>query len=157
VSTWLGIDVGTVTHGVAVGNTLTQSARPLTPLAATPVDACWKKLDGILQEWKPAGVVVGLPIGMDGSEQRMSTLARIFARDLADRTSVPVVLMDERNSSKEAARVFADKRASGQSKRKQGAAVDAWAAALILERYLQEHAAKAARAAALTADAGPDL
>jgi putative holliday junction resolvase len=135
MSTWLAIDVGTMVVGVALGNTLTLSARPLQSVQATPRERCFELIDKIIKDWQPLGIVVGLPLALDGTEQRLSLLARIFAADLAARTSAQIVLVDERSSTKQAQRIFQEKRAQGQAKRKHGEQVDAWAAAVILERH----------------------
>jgi len=135
MATWLAIDVGTMVVGIALGNTLTLSARPLQSVQAKPRVHCFALIDKIIQQWQPLGIVVGLPLALDGTEQRLTLLARIFAADLALRTSAQIVLVDERSSTKQAQRVFQEKRASGQAKRKQGELVDAWAAAIILERH----------------------
>ena len=135
MSTWLAIDVGTMVVGVALGNTLTLSARPLQSVQAAPRERCFELIDKIIKDWQPEGIVVGLPLALDGSEQRLTLLARNFAADLAARTRAQIVLVDERSSTKQAQRLFQEKRAQGQAKRKHGEQVDAWAAAVILERH----------------------
>jgi putative holliday junction resolvase len=137
--TWLGVDVGTGLIGVAVGSTLTQSARPLTCVPWQPEDQCWRMFAKIEQEWQPAGYAVGLPLTLEGAEQPITKLARAFAIELEARSKKPVVLVDERSSTRQAKVLFAEKRAAGQTRRKQADAVDAWAAAVILERFLLEH------------------
>jgi putative holliday junction resolvase len=136
MQTWIGIDVGTQLIGVAVGTTLTQSARPLESVQAEPVSACWKRFMQIDQEWRPDGYVVGLPLTLEGNEQAIASRARAFAAELESATGRKVLLVDERSTTKQAKRLFAEKRALGQSKRKHAEAVDAWAAAIILERHL---------------------
>jgi putative holliday junction resolvase len=135
---WLGIDVGTQVIGVAVGSTITGSARPLTSIAAQPDTELWRALEKIEREWQPFGYAVGLPLTLDGAEQFISKRARRFAADLVAKLKKPVVLVDERSSTRNAKSLFAEKRALGQVQRKQAQAVDAWAAAVILERHLIE-------------------
>ena len=130
--TALAFDVGTRVIGVAIGNRLSRSARALTTLA--PDD--WARLDELVAEWRPDAFVVGLPLTLDGGEQPMSKRARAFATQLEHRYPRPVHLVDERNTSREAARRFAQQRASGAAKRKDAAAIDALAAAIILEAWL---------------------
>lgn len=139
MATWLGIDVGTQVIGFAVGTTLTQSARPLQSIAAEPTEQCWSMISKIDQQWQPEGYVVGLPLTLEGGEQPVSKRARAFAERLAQQLNRPVRLMDERSSTRQAKALFAEKRALGQSKRKSSVAVDAWAAAVILERFLLEY------------------
>jgi putative Holliday junction resolvase len=128
----LAFDVGTRVIGVAIGNRLSGSARALTTLA--PDD--WARLDALVAEWRPDALVVGLPLTLDGAEQPMSRRARAFATQLEQRYQRPTHLVDERNTSREAARRFAQQRASGAAKRKDAAAIDALAAAIILEAWL---------------------
>jgi len=128
----LAFDVGTRVIGVAIGNRLSGSARALTTLA--PGD--WTGVDALVAEWRPDAFVVGLPLTLDGGEQAMSKRARAFATQLEQRYPRPVHLVDERNTSREAARRFAQQRASGAAKRKDAAAIDALAAAIILEAWL---------------------
>lgn len=138
MATWLGIDVGTQVIGLAVGTTLTQSARPLQSIAAEPSDQCWQLIRKIDQEWQPEGYVVGLPLTLEGLEQPVTKRARAFAERLAIQVKRPVRLVDERSSTRQAKAMFAEKRALGQAKRKSSVAVDAWAAAVILERFFLE-------------------
>ena len=130
--TALAFDVGTRVIGVAIGNRLSGSARALTTLA--PDD--WPRVDALVAEWRPDALVVGLPLTLDGGEQAMSQRARAFATQLEQRYRRPVHLVDERNTSREAARRFAQQRASGAAKRKDAADIDALAAAIILEAWL---------------------
>ncbi|WP_395684220.1 Holliday junction resolvase RuvX [Dokdonella sp.] len=130
--TALAFDVGTRVIGVAIGNRLSGSARALTTLA--PDD--WTRLDALVATWRPDALVVGLPLTLDGGEQAMSKRARAFATQLEQRYQRVVHLVDERNTSREAARRFARQRASGAAKRKDAAEIDALAAAIILEAWL---------------------
>jgi putative Holliday junction resolvase len=79
---------------------------------------------------------VGDPMTLDGGDQPIRKAARAFARDLRERTRLPVVMIDERNSSIEAAQRFADARAGGRKRRRDADALDAMAAAIIVERWL---------------------
>lgn len=135
MSTWLAIDVGTQVIGVAVGSVLTQSARPLASVKAEPENLRWEALLKLEREWRPEGYVVGLPLTLDGLEQAITQRARDFAAEWQNRVNKPVLLVDERSSTKQAKQLFAEKRALGQSKRKHSQDVDAWAAAIILERH----------------------
>ena len=130
--TALAFDVGTRVIGVAIGNRLSGSARALTTLV--PDD--WPRLDALVADWHPDALVVGLPLTLEGGEQPMSERARAFANQLQQRYRLPVHLVDERNTSREAARRFALQRARGAAKRKDAAEIDALAAAIILEAWL---------------------
>ena len=131
-----GFDVGSRLTGVAIGNTITASARALTTLAMKDDAPDWTRLDTLRQEWQPDTLVVGLPLTLDGTEQAASRRARRFADQLQQRYSLPVVLVDERHSSQEAAQRFAAARAVGLKRRRDAASIDAEAAAVILERWL---------------------
>lgn len=130
----LAFDYGTRLIGVAVGSCLVASARALTTIA----NGNWHGLDALVADWRPEHLVVGLPLALDGSEQSMSRAARAFANELHQRYARAAHLVDERHTSHEAARRFADRRARGAAKRKDGAAIDALAAQIILEAWLAE-------------------
>lgn len=131
-----GFDVGSKLIGIAVGNRLTGSARALATVPMRDGQPDWPQLDTLCSQWLPDTLVVGLPLTLDGAEQPASSLARRFAGQLHKRYAVPVALVDERHSSQEAARRFAGARAAGLRKRRDAAAIDAEAAAVILERWL---------------------
>ncbi|MEI7036101.1 Holliday junction resolvase RuvX [Fulvimonas yonginensis] len=132
----LGFDVGSRLIGVAVGNRVTASARALAVVPVQSGGPDWPRLDALQREWQPDTLVVGLPLTLDGAEQPASRLARRFAEHLRQRYRTPVVLVDERHSSQEAARRFAEARAAGARRRSDADRIDAEAAAVILERWL---------------------
>ena len=70
--TLLGFDFGTKSIGVAVGQQLTGSARPLAALKAQDGTPDWLQIERLLKEWQPDFVVVGLPLNMDGTEQPLT-------------------------------------------------------------------------------------
>lgn len=127
----LAFDVGTRLVGVAIGNRLTAGARALAAVAGGD----WPRIDALVGEWRPERLVVGLPLALDGGEQPMTRHAREFARALERRYALPVDLVDERHTSQEAARRFAERRARGTAKRKHAADLDAVAAEIILEHW----------------------
>lgn len=133
----LGFDVGTRMIGVAVGNQLTATARALDVIDVRGGNPDWTRLDRLLGEWQPDTLVVGLPLQLDGSEQPMTRTARDFGNRLRKRYGLAPEFFDERNSSKEAARRFAAQRAAGLKRRRDGQRIDAEAAAIILEAWLQ--------------------
>lgn len=133
-----GFDVGSKLIGVAVGHALTGSARALAVVAVRDGAPDWIALDALQREWQPTALVVGLPLTLDGGEQPASARARRFADLVQTRYALPTALVDERHSSQEAARRFAAARAAGQKRRRDGAAIDAVAAAVILERWLAQ-------------------
>lgn len=132
----LGFDVGARRIGVAVGNTLSATARALTVVDAGEGGPDWPRIDALLREWQPQRLLVGEPLTLDGGEQPATQRARRFAREIAARSGLAVDLVDERASSKEADRRFAQRRRSGEARRSDAAALDAVAAEIIIERWL---------------------
>lgn len=132
----LGFDVGSRLTGVAVGNQITASARALATVPMRDDAPDWRQLDALQRTWLPHMLVVGLPLTLDGAEQPASRRARHFAQLLHARYALPVALIDERDSSREAAQRFAAGRAAGVRRRRDAGAIDAQAAAIILERWL---------------------
>ena len=133
----LGFDYGARRIGVASGNRITGTARPLPGLTANAGKPDWSHIDALLAEWKPEALVVGLPLTLDGGEQAITRAARAFADTLGERSGLPVHLVDERHTSQEAARRFAAQRASGSARRRDAANLDSLAAAVIVESWLR--------------------
>ena len=135
----LAFDLGRRRIGVACGDTLSRSAKPLKGLANWPTGPRWEEVDALLKEWQPALIAVGLPYNVDGSESVMSNAARGFAAALAERYRLPVRLIDERYSSLEAENRLKSARQSGARKRRIAREdIDAAAACVILERLFTE-------------------
>jgi putative holliday junction resolvase len=119
----LAFDFGTRRVGVAVGNSLTRGAQPLTTVAAEG-DERFAAIGRIIAEWRPDALVVGVPFHPDGAEHENTGRARRFARQLQGRFKLMVHEVDERYTTTEA--------------HAQGAAdVDAASAAIILEQFLR--------------------
>ena len=126
----LGIDVGTVRVGVARSDPDGLLAVPLETLARP--DA----LSGIVEwvaEIAPLEVIVGLPIGLSGSDTASTEDARAFATELAGLVDVPVRLVDERLSTVQAQ---SELRAAGRSQKNQRGVVDQAAAVILLQHAL---------------------
>ena len=134
--TLLGFDFGFRRIGVAVGQTATRTAGALITVAhSTQPD--WQSIDKLIREWEPAGLVVGLPLDVQGHETEMSRAARKFADELEQRSEKPVFFVDERLSSVVAGSQFAEARSEGRARRKDARKLDAMAAKIILENWLQ--------------------
>ena len=121
----VALDHGTVRTGVAVSDETGTLARPLTVVDRVGTDAGFAALLVLLEAEKPARVVVGLPLSLDGREHGQARAARAFAARLRAAVDVPVELFDERFTTK-----LADQRGGT-------AARDARAAATLLEDYLR--------------------
>ena len=135
-ATVLGFDVGSRRIGVAIGSAFAVAARAIAVVEIPAGGIDWAALDRLLKEWRPQGLVVGDPLTLEGQDQPNRKRAHAFARQLLTRYSLPVVLVDERSSSVEAARRFAQERANGRKRKRDAANLDAVAAAVIIERWL---------------------
>lgn len=137
-TTVIGFDYGARRIGAALGNRISATARALDVIGNGANGPDWARIDALLREWRPDGLLVGLPLTMDAGEQANSQGARAFAAALHARSKLPVVMVDERLSSREAAQRFAARRASGTARRKHAAGLDAVAAEVIVEQWLRE-------------------
>lgn len=135
-ATILGFDVGARRIGVAISSGFGLGARALAVVDVHDDQIDWKAVEKLHREWRPAGFIVGDPMTLDGGDQPIRQRARAFARELRTRFALPVAMMDERNSSQEAARRFAAERADGRRRRRDADLLDAVAAAVIVERWL---------------------
>jgi putative Holliday junction resolvase len=130
-ATLLAFDYGEKRIGVAIGNTLTRSARALVVVSNLNREHRFKAVGELLAEWRPDALVVGLPLHPDGTPHDMTQQAKRFGNQLNGRFGLPVSWVDERYSSVEAA---AELRASGR----RTDALDAEAARVILQQYLDQ-------------------
>lgn len=132
---YLAFDYGEKRIGTAVGDDLTRSARPLPTLPTGD----WPAIRRFIEEWRPAALIVGLPLLEDGSEQAITGAARGFARELGVHSRLPVHVSDERYSSRAADDVLREQRASGRMNRRvRKGDRDGQAARIILEQWLRE-------------------
>jgi putative holliday junction resolvase len=138
MTTLLGFDFGPRKIGIAVGQTITGSATPLVTLRSRNDKPDWDGIAAVVREWQPEAFVVGLPFTMDDKEVDWSAQVHRFGRQLEGRFRLPVHLIDERLTSIEARRQLAETPHGRSADRD---AVDAVAAALILETWLCEQGA----------------
>lgn len=96
MATLLGLDFGLKHIGVAVGQTITCSARPVTTISATDGRPDWVACDALIREWQPERLIVGLPLNMDDTLSDMAKRAQRFANRLNARYKLPVEMRDER-------------------------------------------------------------
>ena len=136
--TLLAFDFGTKRIGVAVGNTLLRRANPLTTIDDEKTAARFAKVQGLLDEWQPCALVVGLPSNDDGTPHELTALCRRFANRLKGRFNLPVIMVDERYTSLAASAQLNEQGIHG---RKQKALIDQYAAQQILQAYFDEPAA----------------
>ncbi|MBT8040694.1 MAG: Holliday junction resolvase RuvX [Xanthomonadales bacterium] len=133
----LTFDFGLRRIGVAIGQTLTGTATALETIGHGKAPD-WAAIDRLVADWKPALLLVGLPLGLEGEETEMSTAARHFGTALEKRFGMPVAYVDERLSSRVAGERFAERRAAGTARRKDARQVDAMAAQVICENWLRQ-------------------
>jgi putative Holliday junction resolvase len=141
----VGFDVGERRIGVAVSDASCTLARPLTALSVRGIDAAAVAVaaeqiaqlaaedDGISM------VVVGLPRRLDGTPNDLTAKVERFARDLAERTHLPMSLQDERLSSHEAESRLAIREKNWRARKQR---IDAAAAAIILQDFLDTRSAR---------------
>ena len=129
--TVMAFDYGTRRVGVAVGNSITRAGQALKTIAAANADTLFKEIEGLLAEWQPNQLIVGLPMHPDGAEHEMTTKSKRFGNQLYGRFNLPVDWVDERYSS-----VVLEGDADMHDN------LDAHSAALILEQYFAELAVK---------------
>ncbi len=137
--TLLAFDYGRRRIGVAVGNTLTGDARPLTTLDATDSGPDWTRIAALLAEWRPARLVVGVPYNDGAPGEAIATEAQRFARRLHGRFGLPVDAVDERLSSAEAHDRLKEDRRAGRRGPVAKKDIDSAAAAVILQDWLDNH------------------
>ena len=130
LKTVVGFDFGSHLIGVAVGQTLTRQATPLTTLKTND----WKGIQRLLDEWQPQKLVVGLPLSMSGADQEMTASAKRFGRQLEGRFGIATEMVDERLTTREAYQIAIE-----QQRMKSKQEIDSMSAALITESWLQNH------------------
>jgi putative pre-16S rRNA nuclease len=133
--TVLAFDFGEKFTGVAVGESSVGMAHPLGLITAQGSSARMDEAATLVAEWKPAALVVGLPLSMDGTEHELTWRCRRFARQLESRFRLPVMLVDERLSSAAAEEVL---RAAGKGGRKHKSRAHQVSAQIILQSYFDD-------------------
>ncbi|TGD62425.1 Holliday junction resolvase RuvX [Salmonella enterica subsp. enterica serovar Poona] len=133
--TLLAFDFGTKSIGVAIGQRITGTARPLPAIKAQDGTPDWTLIERLLKEWQPDEIIVGLPLNMDGTEQPLTARARKFASRIHGRFGVTVTLHDERLCSVEESCCLFDR---GWYRALNIGKVDSASAVIILESYFEQ-------------------
>ena len=136
IKTVLGFDFGMKNIGVALGQSLTGTARPIATLKAQDGAPQWQEIQALINDWQPQLLLVGLPLHMDGTEQALTKAARRFGNRLNGRFKLPVEWIDERLTSYEAEMQMSDLKQTGTSDKM---SVDSVSAQLIVEQYFKQH------------------
>lgn len=133
----LGFDFGLRRIGVAVGQTVTETATPLATLASHDGTPDWEAIDALVARWRPDLLVVGIPSNEDGSRHALARPIGRFARMLEQRYGLKVDLVDENLSSAEASQLLKRQRRTGRKRRVRKAELDRVSAAILLERWMK--------------------
>ena len=129
----LGLDLGTKTIGLALSDLERRIASPLETIQRVKFGLDAAALLKIAEKHAVAGLVIGLPLNMDGSEGPRAQSTRAFIRNLAPLTALPIVFWDERLSTLAVTRTLLD---ADASRARRAAVVDKMAAAYILQGAL---------------------
>jgi len=130
----LGLDLGTKTIGVAISDISLMIASPLTTINRTKFTQDYAALEKIMAERQVGGLVIGLPVEMDGGEGPRAQSARSFAEEVLKRRDLPITFWDERLSTAAVQRMLTDE--ADLSRKRRAEVVDKTAAAYILQGML---------------------
>ena len=129
----LGLDVGTKTIGLALSDVTRSIATPYETIRRTKFTSDAKILVDIVGKMEVGGLIIGLPINLDGSEGPRAQSTRAFARNLAKHIDLPMAFWDERLSTAAVERHLIE---AGASRKRRAEVVDRMAAAYILQGAL---------------------
>lgn len=129
----LGLDLGTKTIGMALSDVTRSVATPYRTLQRIQFTHDAEAIAAAIAEYGVGAIVLGLPINLDGSEGPRAQSTRAFARNLASRIAVPIVLWDERLSTQAVERHLIE---AGASRKRRAEVIDRMAAAYILQGAL---------------------
>jgi putative Holliday junction resolvase len=130
----LGLDLGTKTIGVAISDGMRYSATPLETIRRTKFTEDANRLLALIAQNSVVGLVLGLPLNMDGSEGPRVQSTRAFARNLAQKTDLPIAFWDERLSTAAVTRTLLE---ADVRRDKRAEVVDKLAASYILQGALE--------------------
>lgn len=135
---FLGLDVGNRRIGVAVSDELGLTAQPVLTLERrrSPREDL-RSLARLARRFGVAGIVVGDPLHLEGTESRQATKTRAFAAELGELTGLPIHMRDERLTTRESHQILYQ---AGRTRQQHRRVVDQVAAMLILQGFLDEKA-----------------
>jgi putative holliday junction resolvase len=128
-----GLDLGTKTIGIAISDVEWRIATPNRTIRRTKFTEDVKALLALLDSYSVMGIVLGLPLNMDGSEGPRVQATRAFARNLGALTPMLISVIDERLTTAEAERAMI---AADRTRKQRAESIDAAAAAIILQTAL---------------------
>jgi putative Holliday junction resolvase len=129
----LGLDLGTKTIGVAVSDALRYTATPLETITRTKFTADAARLMHLIEQNAAVALILGLPLNMDGSEGPRAQSTRAFARNLTQKTPLPIIFWDERLSTSAVTRMLIE---ADTRREKRAQVIDKLAASYILQGFL---------------------
>ncbi|TMC23938.1 MAG: Holliday junction resolvase RuvX [Chloroflexi bacterium] len=150
----LALDVGDARIGVAVSDATGFLASPyITLYVSRDESQTWVAIQRVIDETEAEALVIGLPISLDGQMHAQGQRVLSFAERLRPHIAIPLTFWDERLSTVEAERLLAqrnqdewggrqkrqrrtDRRSTATKRRQKGQQIDAYAAAVILQDYL---------------------
>jgi len=132
-SSWMGLDLGTKTIGVAVSDRLLSSATPLHTIRRVKFSKDAEALLKVIENREIGAIILGLPRNMDGSEGPRCQSTRAFGRNLASLTDLPIGYWDERLSTVAAERALLE---ADTSRKRRAEVIDHVAAGYILQGAL---------------------
>lgn len=130
----MGLDLGTKTIGIALGDLHTKIVSPLLTIRRTKLKYDLKALQKIIADYRARGIILGLPLNMDGTEGKRCQATRQFAKDLVGFIDLPLYFWDERLTTHAALEAMEEMNLAAHKKNE---AVDAIAASYILEAFLK--------------------
>ena len=133
--TVMSFDYGTEKIGIAIGQSISSTAEPLTIIKAKDGIPNWSQITDLIESWRPNYLVVGLPYNLDGSDSKLLQRALKFAKRLNGRFNIPTFGIDERLSSETAK----EKYKIGSLKNTIRKEIDDVAAQIILETWFSEY------------------
>lgn len=139
MSVVIAFDFGLKRTGVAIGNTLTGSASPECTLSSKDEKPDWDGITGLISEWKPSRIVVGMPTELDGSDSPLKQRIERFCNQLRGRYNLEVDQENEQFTSIEAAARLKQLRKNGRKQKVTKCEVDKIAATIILENWMQKN------------------
>ncbi len=132
----LAFDFGLKHIGVAIGQEITNTAQTFFSVDAKNGIPNWSQLDPLVKEWNPKLMVVGNPLNMDGSDSEIKRISDKFSALINKRYNIPVELMDERLTTREAKARLKSEEGNFMSS---GMDTHQMAAQIILENWFSEN------------------
>ncbi|WP_417797976.1 Holliday junction resolvase RuvX [Terasakiella pusilla] len=131
----LGIDLGTKTIGLAISDVIRMVASPVETLAKGKFSKDVVKIKALIEKEEVGGIVLGLPVEMDGTQGKRAQATKAFASNLLREIDLPILLWDERLSTVAVERMLIGE--ADMTRKRRAEVVDRAAAAFILQGVLE--------------------